>query len=122
TLSITSIPVLAGQQFYVKVQGTDTTSFSTGAYALTLSFGAVPAPTVASPHTQTPNGNPLMGGGGTPEIPVAPAVTNAAGGDGFDVLSGDMISAPPPVAIPATGSLRAARAHGGVSSTSMATL
>lgn len=64
TLTVTIPSVYAGEQFYVKVQGADTTAFSTGAYAMTLNFGNNPSPTVPLPQTQTPNGNPLTGGGG----------------------------------------------------------
>jgi large repetitive protein len=63
-LTINVANVMAGQQFYVKVQGTDTTAFSTGAYALTLNFGSGPSPTIAPPSTLTTNGSPLQGGGG----------------------------------------------------------
>ena len=50
TLTVTVSGVTAGQQFYVKVQGADTTAFSTGAYALTLNFGNGASPTVPLPH------------------------------------------------------------------------
>ncbi len=64
TLSVSVTGVTAGEQFYVKVSGTDSTAFSTGAYALTFSFGNNAAPTVHSPNTTVPNGNPEQGGGG----------------------------------------------------------
>jgi hypothetical protein len=64
TLTVTIPGVYAGEQFYVKVQGADTTAFSTGAYAMTLNFGNGASPTVPLPQTLTPNGNPLSGGGG----------------------------------------------------------
>jgi hypothetical protein len=64
TLSVTVKNVTAGQSFYVKVQGADTSPFGTGAYALTLNFGSGASPTVPLPDTQTPNGTPLSGGGG----------------------------------------------------------
>jgi hypothetical protein len=67
TLSVTVSDVSAGQQFYVKVAGANTTAFGTGAYALTLNLGTGPAPTVTLPNTQTANGNPLSGGGGLAE-------------------------------------------------------
>src|SRR5205807_1788068 len=59
-----TINVSAGQQYYIVVAGANATAFGTGAYALTLNFGSGAAPTVAPPNTQTPNGNPLNGGGG----------------------------------------------------------
>jgi hypothetical protein len=64
TLSLTISNVAAGQRFYVKVGGADTTAFGTGAYALTLNFGTGPSPTVLSPNTQTlATGTPTTGGG-----------------------------------------------------------
>jgi hypothetical protein len=63
TLSVTVGGVSAGQQFYVKVQGADSSAFATGAYALTLNFGTGASPTVPLPNTQLLNGSPLVGGG-----------------------------------------------------------
>jgi hypothetical protein len=71
TLSVAVSGVTAGQQFYVKVQGADCTAFATGAYALTLNFGAGASPTVPLPNTQSPNGNPLTGGGGLANLSAA---------------------------------------------------
>jgi hypothetical protein len=67
SLTVTVSDVSAGQKFYVKVAGANTTAFGTGAYALTLNLGTGPAPTVTLPNTQTANGNPLSGGGGLAE-------------------------------------------------------
>jgi hypothetical protein len=67
TVSLKVTGVTAGQVFYLKVTGADTTAFGTGAYALTLNFGAGANPTVPRPNTQTAEGNPLTGGGGLPE-------------------------------------------------------
>src|SRR5262249_29790733 len=64
TLSVTVNGVSAGQRYYVKVQGADTTAFGTGAYALELNFGSGTTPLAASSNTQTANGTPLSGGGG----------------------------------------------------------
>ena len=64
TLSVSVSGVTAGQVIYVKVQGADTTPFSTGAYALTLNLGSGATPTVPLPSTATPNGNPISAGGG----------------------------------------------------------
>jgi hypothetical protein len=64
TLTVTIPKVTAGEQFYVKVQGADSTAFSTGDYALTLNFGTGVSPTVPLPNTTTHNGNPITGGGG----------------------------------------------------------
>jgi hypothetical protein len=76
TLSLTVNHVTAGEQFYVKVQGANTTAFGTGAYALTLNFGCGASPTVPLPDTETPNGTPLSDGGGQAvdrnEAPLAP--------------------------------------------------
>jgi len=64
TLSVPVSGITAGQQFYVKVQGADSTAMSTGAYAMTLNFGTGASPTVPLPNTQTLNGNPISSGGG----------------------------------------------------------
>jgi hypothetical protein len=64
TLSLTVNNVAAGQRFYVKVAGADTSAFGTGAYALTLNLGTGAAPAVPLPNTETLNGNPLSSGGG----------------------------------------------------------
>jgi hypothetical protein len=69
TLTVTVTGVSAGQQFYVKVAGADSTVLGTGAYALTLNLGTSSSPTVPLPNTQTPNGSPLSGGGGSFEVP-----------------------------------------------------
>ncbi len=63
TLNLTN-KIAAGQQFYVKVGGADSTAFGTGAYALTMSFAGLPLPAVPLPNTQVVNGSPLSGGGG----------------------------------------------------------
>src|SRR5262249_962078 len=64
TLTVSISGVYAGEQFYVKVQGADSTASSTGNYAMTLNFGTGSSPTVPLPNTATPNGNPITGGGG----------------------------------------------------------
>jgi hypothetical protein len=64
TLDVSVFGVSAGQQFYVKVQGADTTAFSTGSYALALSFGTGSTSAASSPNTQVLNGTILSGGGG----------------------------------------------------------
>jgi hypothetical protein len=64
TVSTSISGVTAGQQFYVKISGVDSSAFSTGAFALTLNFGTGSGPTVPLPNTQTANGTPLSGGGG----------------------------------------------------------
>ena len=69
TLSVSIPGVYSGEQFYVKVQGADTTAFSTGNYAMTLNFGNNPSPTVPLPYTTVPDGNPIQGGGGQPIKP-----------------------------------------------------
>jgi hypothetical protein len=67
TLSVKVPGVSAGQQFYVKVTGADSTAFGTGAYALTLNFGSGPFPTVVPPNTATANGSTLSAGGAQAE-------------------------------------------------------
>jgi hypothetical protein len=64
TLTVNLSGLTAGQRYYVKVQGADTTAFGTGRYALTLSFNSGAAPAVARANTQTANGTPLSGSGG----------------------------------------------------------
>jgi hypothetical protein len=64
TLTVTIPNVSSGEQFYIKVQGADSTAFSTGNYAMTLNFGTGASPTVPLPNTMTLNGCPLSGGGG----------------------------------------------------------
>jgi hypothetical protein len=60
-----SIPyVYAGEQFYVQVQGADTTAMGTGRYALGLSFKGTTPPAEASPIIGYPDGTPLHSGGG----------------------------------------------------------
>jgi hypothetical protein len=66
TLTVTVPNVTAGQQFYVKVQGADTTSFGTGNYSLGLSFNGTAPPVEASPVIAYANGTPLHSGGGSP--------------------------------------------------------
>jgi hypothetical protein len=64
TLSVTVNGVSAGQQFYVKVAGADSSAFGTGRYGMTLNFGTGVSPSVPLPDTTTSNGSPLNGGGG----------------------------------------------------------
>jgi hypothetical protein len=64
TLTLTVSGVTAGQVYYIKVAGADTSPFGDGAYAMALYFGTNPAPVVSLPNTQTPNGSPLKAGGG----------------------------------------------------------
>jgi hypothetical protein len=74
TLTVTVNGVTAGQLLYVKVTGntsvltgpgTQTSNlFATGAYAMTLNFGAGASSAVPLANTTTANGNPLSAGGG----------------------------------------------------------
>ena len=66
TVSATVTGVSAGQVYYVKVAGANTTAFGTGRYALSLNFGSGSSPTASSSDTQTANGESLNGGGGAP--------------------------------------------------------
>jgi hypothetical protein len=59
-----SVNVTAGQTYYVRVAGANTSAFGTGAYGMTLNFGSGPTPALPLPNTQTAIGNPLSGGGG----------------------------------------------------------
>jgi matrixin len=76
TLTLSGIAVTPGATYYIKVQGADTTVFSTGAYALTLNLGTGPNPTVLSPNTQDPHGTPETAGGG---VPMEPATNPSPG-------------------------------------------
>ncbi len=65
TVTVSVSGVVAGQTYYVKVAGADTTAFSTGAYALALNFSGVGSvPVAPSPVTQTADGSPISGSGG----------------------------------------------------------
>jgi predicted Zn-dependent protease len=77
TLNVTVNNVTAGKQFYVKVQGADTSMFGTGAYALTLNLGTGPAPAVPKPNTQVAAPANTHGGGGYAD----------SGADGDQLLS-----------------------------------
>jgi hypothetical protein len=86
TISVTVTGVTAGEQFYVKVAGADTTAFGTGAYALTMNFGSGAMPVVPLPDTATLNGSPLHSGGGQPDAKQTPTGT---AGDVYDSRGGD---------------------------------
>ena len=64
TLNVTIPNAVAGQRYYIQVQGADNTAFSTGDYALGLSFNGTAPPTEASPIIAYANGTPLHSGGG----------------------------------------------------------
>jgi hypothetical protein len=69
TVTLTLSNVSAGEQFYVKMAGANTTSFGTGAYALVLNLSNGTAPTVTLPNTQDLAGSPLVSGGGLADSP-----------------------------------------------------
>jgi len=75
TLSVSVSGVTAGTQYYVVVQGADSSVFSTGEYAVTLNFGILPNPTAPSPNTTTLDGYPFKNSGGQAEVsdPAGPA-------------------------------------------------
>jgi hypothetical protein len=64
TLKATIPYVYAGEQFYVQVQGADTTAMGTGRYALGLNFNGTAPPAAASLVTPYADGSPLHSGGG----------------------------------------------------------
>jgi hypothetical protein len=66
TLSVSVSDVGLGDPIYIKVAGTGSSAFGTGAYALTLNTGIFPNPTVPLPNTTLLNGTPLHAGGGMP--------------------------------------------------------
>jgi len=84
TISVNLTGVSAGQIYYVKVTGADTSAFGTGAYALTLNLGSGPSPKVPLPNTQTPNGNPLQAGGGSPQAATPADVNDSLAGQVFN--------------------------------------
>ncbi len=85
TLTVTVNGVSAGETYYFKVEGADTTAFGTGTYALTLNFGGNPNPTVPLPNTATGRGSPTSNGGGSPEVP---GDGDTPGRDSFDPNEG----------------------------------
>jgi hypothetical protein len=80
-----SLSVTAGQTYYIRVAGADTTAFGTGAYALTVDFNSTTPPAPAGPNTQTANGNPIQGGGGLADSP--PQGEENAGFDTFSATT-----------------------------------
>ena len=77
TITATYSGVMAGQTYYVKASSPLTTADciprvkptvpnGTGEYALSMTFGTNPAPTVPLPDTQLLNGSPLSSGGVRP--------------------------------------------------------
>jgi Bacterial Ig-like domain/Matrixin len=65
TLTVTIPNAVAGQRYYIEVQGADSTVFSTGDYALGLSFNGTTPPIEPSPIVAYANGTPLHSGGGS---------------------------------------------------------
>jgi hypothetical protein len=97
TLSLTVNNVTAGEQFYLKVAGADASAFGTGAYAVTLNFGALPGPTVPLLNTALLNGTPLNMGGGLPQD----SDGDVGGADSASAVSrdhADVLAAPPSAA------------------------
>jgi hypothetical protein len=71
TLSVTINSVVAGEQFYVKVEAADSTSvFGTGAYGLSLNFGTGLSPMIPPPNTQV--AAIYSGGGGLSGMSIQP--------------------------------------------------
>jgi hypothetical protein len=64
TITLNLSSVTAGEKFYVKVQGADTTAMGTGRYALGLNFHGTTPPTETSLVVAKPNGNPAHTGSG----------------------------------------------------------
>ena len=64
TLTVSVSNVVAGQKYYVLVQGADSTQMGTGRYALGLTFTGATPPAEASPIVAVPNGNPEHASGG----------------------------------------------------------
>jgi hypothetical protein len=98
TVSVTVTGVTAGQQFYVKVSGGETTSLGAGEYAMTLNFGSGSSPIVPLPNTQDPNGSPLHAGGGVPDSTASSV--ESAGRDIFGQVDPDTVKAASATAVP----------------------
>ena len=64
TITTTYSGVTAGSTYYVMASSPVSTANGTGAYALSMTFGNNPAPTVPLPNTQKLNGSPISSGGG----------------------------------------------------------
>jgi hypothetical protein len=102
TLTVTVPNISAGQQFYVKVAGADSTQFSTGAYGLTLNFGIGPNPIVLMPNTQVLNGFPQNNGGSTPELPTVDNLPDTSADSFPDDLGAGSNAAPAAAPAPQT--------------------
>ncbi len=96
TLNVTVSGVTAGQLYYIKVQGADTSAFGTGDYALGLSFKGTAPPTEPSPIIAYANGNPLSSGGGSANesgyaynvVGASPDITGISPDTGFSTSDG----------------------------------
>jgi hypothetical protein len=64
SLTVNVSGVSAGQVFFVKVRGADSTPFATGNYDLRMNFGTGSLPSFTFANTQELDGNPLTGGSG----------------------------------------------------------
>jgi hypothetical protein len=74
-----NVSVTAGQTYYVRVMGANTTAFGTGAYGMVLNLGTGASPSLPPPNTQTANGSPLSGGGGV--------AVHTGANDDYDLLT-----------------------------------
>ncbi len=96
TLTVSVPNVVAGQTYYVLVQGADTTQMGTGRYALGLNFKGATPPTEASPLVALPNGNPEHASGGQadgsngngPYIAANPVITGISPDNGISSQDG----------------------------------
>jgi hypothetical protein len=84
TVTLTN-QISAGQVIYVKVDGSDSTPFGTGKYALAMRWASAPLPTQAPPVTTMANGTPLSGGGGIANANSQEIVVAAPGGMEFSL-------------------------------------
>lgn len=67
TLTVTLNNVSKNQDFYVKVEGADSSVFNVGSYALIVDMGARTAPRAPTPTNTVANGSTLSGKGGAAE-------------------------------------------------------
>jgi hypothetical protein len=74
-----NVSVTAGQTYYIRVMGANTSAFGTGAYGMALNFGTGSSPAIPTPDTRTANGDPLSGGGGVAE--------HTGGSEDYDLLT-----------------------------------
>lgn len=86
TLNLTLNNVVAGQTYYIRVNGAESNGLGTGTYDLSLALGTNALPTVTLPNTYTPAGAVQQTTSSNPELgdtyDAAPSDDHGAGHDG----------------------------------------